>query len=168
MKFTKRWEEGYRWLSQKSSFFSKGMAFLIVFFAIFSLTELVAGIEINSQFWRDYRGRVLTAGAFHLLIAFCFLGRFVLLFFGKKHYFWTAQLFWLLGFIGLYLYYAYTGQFYPRSSSCMDCMYFDTFLYASSTFVVLAGSYMLLGALKQIGFGMISLVLAFRKIRFDV
>lgn len=103
--------------------------------------------------------------AFVALIGVLFAFRFGLLFGKKKKFVWTAQLFWLFGWLTIIAYQLTTakikfGSFFgSRSTGCMDCMYSDTFLNASTNLFFALSAYLFFSSFKQLAFLLFAFVI---------
>jgi hypothetical protein len=106
--------------------------------------------------WLDENWTQITVSfGFQTLISLLFLSRFILFWFKQSKYIWFSQLVWLITWLMIFAYNGvttkmYYGSFWGKNeSSCMDCMYFDTFLYASDALFIILSFYLFFSPIKQ-------------------
>jgi hypothetical protein len=117
--FAKRLEE-YKINFLETRIVSQLVIFPISLVSLLSLYNLLkAGYQVP-QYVESYRELFSISVIFHILVAFLFGARFILLFFNSKKNFWLSQLIWILCLMTLFSWCAYTkssfyGFFYESS-----------------------------------------------------
>lgn len=150
--------ESYKQTLNNTRFLSKITSFLI---AIFLFSEIfqsfysyffLAEKATKDEIWLHF----LISTAIQLFLAAIFSIRFILLWSKNPKYIWFSQIVWLTSWLSILAYNLVTrkvlfGSFLgERQFSCMDCMYFDTFIYASTLLTIVLLAYLFLSPLKQI------------------
>lgn len=154
MKFIEKYKQtldNIRLLSKISSFLIAVIVFLEIFENLYTWTYL-AETEWVNQYWN----RIFLSFAFQFLMALIFTIRFILLWIKGTKFIWLSQIVWLSGWLTIYSYQLVTAKIYfgsffgSRQSGCVDCMYYDTFLWASNGLFVMLFTYFLFSPIKQI------------------
>ena len=150
--------ESYRNILTSARLFSKATSFLM---AIFLMLEIFSSFYLyyfraERNWLNDYWNNILVSLGFQTFISLTFLLRFALLNFKNCKFVWFAQFTWLLSWSSIIFYQLITsrilfGSFYgKREFSCVDCFYFDTFLWASDKLTVILIAYQFLSPIKQL------------------
>lgn len=150
--------QAYSKLLLDTRLLSKASSFLLAIFAIIEIGNFVnrfykygvgkEWIEANGWQFCCYLG-------FVSLIALIFAFRFVLLFQKSLKYVWATQILWLFGWLTISAYRLTTAKllfgsfFVNRSDNCMDCMYSDTFVGASTGLFLALSAYLFFSPIKQ-------------------
>ena len=138
--------------------------------SVFSLGQLLGDLrsEPTGSVWRENSAAIQKAFLFHLLILLFFSVRFYFLLFSDLISIRISQVFWLLGAISIWFYFVASGNSFFSDDQCMDCAYYFTFRYASVFFNVVVLNYLFLSILKQLIFGIVSIVRAAKLTYFNV
>lgn len=140
-----------RLFSKTSSFLIATVTFLSFFHNLYFLLFYSDGSYINENLTEIFISIV-----FHLLIAITFAARFVFLFFKKHKFIWLSQSIWLVGWLSIYAYKLATakillGSFFGSAENFpFDSFYYNTFLAASNSLVVILLAYFFLSPIKQV------------------
>lgn len=148
-----KWYEANR----KFRFFSQSAMFLIAIFAVLSFGYTLKAIHYNPEALDFMRRQILVSISFHILIAFLFSLRFILLFFNSRKSFVASQIIWMFCILSIIAYHLATrfalyGALNPVEST--PDFGFDNypilFLHAQNSFVVLIFSYVFISLSRQI------------------
>lgn len=148
----KRTLNNIRLLSKITSFLIAIFIFLEIFQSLYTYSFNLPESGLSNDVWRNF----FLSLAFQFLIAAIFTARFILLFFKNSKYIWFSQIIWIISWLSILAYHlttrkVYFGSFFgEREFGCMDCMYYDTFLYVSEFLTVVLFGYLFLSPLKQI------------------
>jgi hypothetical protein len=140
----------------KFRFISKISSFLIAIFIMLEIGDFTNKLLLYPEFLNNNSVESTISLSFQTLIAILFIARFVLIWFKKTKFVWLSQLVWLFGWLAIAGYYSVTQIHYfgsiwgKREFSCMDCMYYDTFLYASTGLFIVLSFYVFFSPIKQI------------------
>lgn len=150
--------ESYKIALNKTCLMSKISSFLI---AVLLFSEIGRNLYIylylfENQWTPENWERAFISVFFQLIIVSIFSLRFVLLWFKSSKFVWYSQIVWLGGWLAIMAYKLTTSKIYfgsffgSRSDLCIDCFYYDTFLWTSSSLVVIFLAYLFFSPLKQI------------------
>ncbi len=148
--------ESYKNNLVKVSLISKISSFLIAIFMMLEIGDFINKLRLYPEFLNNNLHESTISLSFQTLIAILLIARFVLLWFKKPKFVWLSQLFWCFCWLAIIGYYAVTQIHYfssiwgKREFSCMDCMYYDTFLYASTGLFLILNFYVFFSPIKQI------------------
>lgn len=150
--------ESYRQNLINTRSFSKITSFLMVICLFVEISEnLYLYFFHAEQNWiNEYWSKIVISLSFQSFIAVVILIRFVLLCFRNPKFIWYAQFAWLISWSSIVFYHLATskilfGSFFgKRKFSCMDCFYYDTFLWASASLTVILLFYEFISPIKQV------------------
>jgi hypothetical protein len=139
----------FRLISQISSF-------LMAIFMMLEIGDFINKLRLYPEFLNNNLVESTISLSFQTTIAVLFTARFILLWFKKSKFVWFSQIVWLFSWLAIIGYYSVTQIHYfgsiwgKREFSCMDCMYYDTFLYASTGLFLALIFYIFFSPIKQI------------------
>ncbi len=143
--------ESYKNNLVKFRLISKIPAFLIVIFMMLEIGNIFTNLQMNPAFLENNQNSVVLSLSFQFFIALMFGTRFVLLWFKKSKFVWLSQLVWVLNWLSIIYYYSVTQIFLAMNKGdCIDFIYHNTFLYASTGLTVILIFYLFFSPIKQI------------------
>jgi hypothetical protein len=152
MKFIESYENNL----VKFRFISKISPFLIAIFIMLEIGDFFTNLQMNPAFFENNQNSVVLSLLFQTLIAILFISRFILLWFKKSKFIWLSQLVWLFSWLTILAYYFVTSKIYYGTVSgnsefrCYDCIYYDTFLHASTGLTITLIFYLFFSPIQQI------------------
>jgi hypothetical protein len=148
--------ESYKNNLVKFRLISKISSFLIAIFVVLEIGDFTNKLRLYPEFLNNNLVESTISLSFQTTIAILFITRFILLWFKDSKYVWFSQLIWLITWLIILAYDGFTakvryGVFFGGSENgCVDCLYFDTFLYASTGLFLVLIFYFFFSPIKQI------------------